>query len=183
MDLKGIISISGMSGLYKVIAQTKNGFVVESFTDKKRTAITSSHKVSALEDISIFTTKDNIALSEALMKVKENEATLPDTKSDAKVLREYFKSVLPDYDEGKVYDSDIKKMLTWYSILKEYPECWVQKEEQKTEEQGDAEEKKAITIPKPGEKPHVILPKESGKVNTHGMGNTRSAIPQKRGGG
>lgn len=179
MNLTGIIYIAGMSGLFKVIAQTKNGFVVESLIDQKRMPISSSQRVSSLEDISIFTKGENMPLADVLTKIKENSATLIDTKSDSKTLRSYFKTIVPDYDEEKVYDSDIKKLLTWYSLLKDSPEYWEKKEETLTE--GD--EKKPITIPKAGEKHFAPIQKEVGKVHSHGGKSSRQVMTQNKGGG
>jgi hypothetical protein len=121
MDLKGIISVSGMSGLYKVIAQTKNGFIVEALSDKKRTPIQSSNKVSALEDISVFKTDGEIPLTEVFKQIidKKGPAFAYDPKADSKLLRDYFKSFVPDFDEEKVYTSDIKKIFNWFLLLKD----------------------------------------------------------------
>jgi uncharacterized protein DUF6852/uncharacterized protein DUF5606 len=121
MSIKGIISISGQPGLFKVLTQTKTGFIVESLINKKRTAVGSTEKVSMLEDISIFTITDDIPLKDVLLKIKKIEAEHPviPAKSDPKKLREYFKKVLPDYDEERVYTSDIKKVINWYGFVKD----------------------------------------------------------------
>ncbi|MFM7988011.1 MAG: DUF5606 domain-containing protein, partial [Candidatus Fonsibacter sp.] len=73
MDLTGIISVSGMPGLHKVVAKTKSGLLIESISDKKRIPIQSSDKVSALEDISIYTTGEDMPLKEVLVKIREKE--------------------------------------------------------------------------------------------------------------
>ena len=121
MSLKGIISVSGLPGLYKVLTQTKSGFIVESLTDQKRTPVSSTQKISMLEDISIFTITDDIPLKEVLLKIKsiENDTPVISTKSDSKKLRAYFKAVLPDFDEERVYTSDIKKIISWYNFVKD----------------------------------------------------------------
>jgi len=121
MDLKGIISVSGMSGLFKVVAQTKNGFIVESLADKKRFPVTSSQRISSLEDISIYTVDEDVPLQKVLQKMKEvNGDTLPvSSKSDNKELAAYFKTILPNFDEERVYASDIKKVVNWYGLLKD----------------------------------------------------------------
>jgi hypothetical protein len=121
MDLKGIISVSGMSGLYKVIAQTKNGFIIESLSDKKRTPIQSSNKVSALEDISVFKTDGEIPLATVFKQIKDKKGTsfVYDPKADTKLLRDYFKACVPDFDEERVYTSDIKKIFNWFVLLKD----------------------------------------------------------------
>lgn len=121
MSLKGIMSISGLGGLFKVIAQTKTGFIVESLTDKKKSIVHSSQKVSMLDDISVYTTSDDKPLKEVLWTMKETAGeSLPvSSKSEPTELKKYFKTVVPDFDEGRVYASDIKKIVSWYGLLKD----------------------------------------------------------------
>jgi len=148
MDLKDIMSISGKSGLFKSIAQTKNGLIVESLNDKKRFPVYISDKVSALEDISIFTTDKDMPLKEVMDLIYKKESGGPciDTKSDDAKLKKYFEEVLPSYDKERVYVSDIKKLFSWYNNLQslgllkmeekkeESPEKEVADKEEKTEE-------------------------------------------------
>lgn len=119
MDLSGIISIAGMSGLYKVIAQTKSGLVVESLLDKKRVPAYSTSKVSALEEVSIYSTGDDVPLKDVFQKIydKEKGASTIDHKLPDAELKKYFKTVFPEYDESRVYVSDIKKVINWYNTL------------------------------------------------------------------
>jgi hypothetical protein len=119
MDLKDIMSISGKSGLFKSVAQTKNGLIVESLNDKKRFPVYLSDKVSALDDISVFTTDKDIPLKEVMDLIYKKESGAPciDPKTEDAKLKKYFEEVLPSYDKDRVYISDIKKMLTWYNIL------------------------------------------------------------------
>lgn len=119
MDISGIISIAGMSGLYKVIAQTKNGLIVESLVDKKRIPAYATHKVSALEDVSIYSTADDVPLKDVFQMIydKESGKASIDHKSADAELRNYFKSVFPLYDQERVYSSDIKKVISWYNLL------------------------------------------------------------------
>lgn len=121
MSLKGIMSIAGMGGLYKLVAQTKTGFVVESMIDKKRYPINASQKISMLDDISVFTKGGDIELKDVLLKMKsfDEEASKMDPKGSPDSLRKFFKQVLPDFDEEKVYTSDIKKMIIWYQLVKD----------------------------------------------------------------
>ena len=121
MSLKGILSISGMTGLFKVVTQTKSGTVVESLTDKKRTVVDATHKISMLDDISIFTTAEDKPLVEILRAIKEktsDELPVSGKSTDAD-LKKYFKTVVPDYDEERVYVSHIKKIISWYPLLKD----------------------------------------------------------------
>jgi len=119
MDLSGIISISGKPGLYKVIANNRSNLVVESLVDGKRSTALSTHKISALEDISIYTEQDDVPLKEVYDSIyaKESGGSAPDHKGEMKELKEYLSGVLPDYDEDRVYSSDIKKLFQWYNVL------------------------------------------------------------------
>ena len=135
MDLSGIISIAGMSGLYKVIAQTKNGLIVESLIDKKRIPAYATHRVSALEDVSMYSTGDDVALKEVLQKIYDKEKGGPSInhKSADAELRSYFKTAFSEYDEDRVHTSDIKKVISWYNILQK--EGLLEKKEEKPEEE------------------------------------------------
>jgi hypothetical protein len=119
MDLKDILSISGKSGLFKNVAQTKTGAIVESLTDKKRFPVYLSDKVSSLEDISIFTKDKDVLLKDVMDIIykKENGGPCIDPKSDEAKLKKYFEEILPDYDKERVYPSDIRKLFTWYNGL------------------------------------------------------------------
>lgn len=119
MDLKEILSVTGKQGLYKTIAHTKTGLIVESLIDKKRIPVYPSDKISNLEDILIFTEDAEKPLKEVFKLIydKENGGKTIDHKSEDKKLREYFEQVLPDYDKDRVYTSDIKKVFSWYNQL------------------------------------------------------------------
>lgn len=119
--LKGIITISGQPGLYKVISENKNNVIVESIDTGKRFPAFSSSKMSSLEDISIYTMQDDVPLNDVLKKIfdKEDGKGTLSHKSSANELKEYFGQVLPDYDHEQVYVSDIKKILRWYNLLSE----------------------------------------------------------------
>jgi len=108
-----------MGGLYKVVAQSKNGFIVESLTDSKRIPINSSQRISTLVDIAVFTTNEDMPLKEVFKKIQAADGgkLTVDPKADQAVLKDYFKKVVPEFDEERVYASDIKKILTWYDLL------------------------------------------------------------------
>jgi len=119
MNVEGIIAVTGKPGLYKVVGQTKNGVIVEGLADSKKTAMNSTSKMSALQDIAIYTYTEEIPLVEVLDKIRvkeEGKATIGH-KSSANVLTEYFRGVLEDFDEDRVYPSDIKKVVSWYNTL------------------------------------------------------------------
>jgi hypothetical protein len=163
MDLSGIISISGMPGLYKVVAQSKTGLIVESVLDKKRIPAYSTYKISALEDISVFTTGDDMPLSEVFQKIYDKTKGGPavDHKADDKELKKFFGEALPEYDEERVYISDIRKMINWYNMLQKN-DMLKQKQEEKADESGDKSEKKAKVEDKPKATPKA-KPKDVAK--------------------
>ena len=115
-----LISISGKSGLFKLLTTTKSGIIAESLIDKKR-AMTSFTNVSALDEIAIYSIDDEIPLWEVFKKIAEKEDfnQAISHKSDKSTLETYFKEVMPDYDEERVYPSHIKKIVQWYNILQE----------------------------------------------------------------
>lgn len=121
IDLTGIISISGMPGLYKVMAQTKNGVIVESLIDKKRFPVYGSQRISALEDIAMFTTGDDKGVPEIINSIfeKTKGEKCVDNKADDKAVEAFFAGVLPDYDKERVYISNMRKLFSWYNLLQE----------------------------------------------------------------
>jgi len=119
MILKDILSISGEPGLFRFIAQGKNAIIVEHLETKKRSSAYGSAKVSSLEDIAIFTEKEDLPLGKVfdLIFEKEKGGATFDSKGDADKLKTWFETILPDYSKDKVYISDIKKVAQWYNIL------------------------------------------------------------------
>ncbi|MBL0102970.1 MAG: DUF5606 domain-containing protein [Bacteroidetes bacterium] len=119
MEFKEIISVPGMGGLYKVVANNRNGFIVESLADGKRTLINSNQRIMTLVDIAVYTADGEVPLRDIFKKIQEKEGGKlgVDLKGDQTKLRDYFKKLVPEFDEEKVYTSDIKKMLTWYDVL------------------------------------------------------------------
>jgi hypothetical protein len=145
MTLADIASISGKGGLFKVIAPTKSGVILESL-DETRTKLvaTTSHKLSLLHEISIYTTtkEGTVPLEEVLKKIHAEfgDDLGVDANSDGSELKAFLKSVLPIYDEERVYVSDIKKLVRWYeTILKFAPELLNEKEEPKVEPKVEGE--------------------------------------------
>jgi hypothetical protein len=119
MILKDILAISGEPGLFKFIAQGKNAIIVEHLETKKRSSAYGSAKVSSLDDIAIFTEKEDMPLGKVfdLIFEKENSLPVPDSKGDISALKIWFEGVLPEYSKDKVYASDIRKVANWYNIL------------------------------------------------------------------
>tara|TARA_B110000046_G_scaffold95045_1_gene102778 strand:+ start:2855 stop:3394 length:540 start_codon:yes stop_codon:yes gene_type:complete len=119
MNLAGIISISGKPGLSKIVSQTRTGLIVESLIDGKRTPVHGAERVSSLEDINIYTYKEDILLKDVFQKIfdaSKGKAILSHKSSEVE-LSAYLKEVLPNYDEERVYRSDIKKLIQWYNLL------------------------------------------------------------------
>lgn len=119
MNLKSIISITGKPGLYKVVSQTKSGFVVESLSDGKKLQVYASDKVSALEDISLYTTNDDMPIVEVYSKINlsTSGAAAIDHNSKPEELRAYLSKIIPEFDQERVYNSDLKKLFMWFNIL------------------------------------------------------------------
>ncbi len=165
IDLTGIIAISGQPGLYKVVAQSKNGIIVESLTDKKRTSISSTAKVSSLEDISMFTTGEDKPVSEIMKSIFDKEKGGPsiDAKADDKAVAAYFESVLPEYDKERVYTSNMRKLFTWYNGLQSTGNL-KEKEAAKSEEAGA--DKKAPAKKAPAKKAAATKDMAKAKTST-----------------
>lgn len=119
MELKEILAISGQPGLYKFVAQSTRGVIVESLTDGKRMNAAASAKVSSLTEISMFTEGDDVPLAEVLTNIYKHTGgkQAVSHKEDAAKLQTAFAEVLPDYDRDRVHVSDIKKCFAWYNTL------------------------------------------------------------------
>lgn len=144
MDLSGIISITGKPGLYKVIAQGKNSVIVESVVDKKRIPAYATDRISALEDISIYTLESDVPLKDvfsSLYKKFDGKEGLSH-KDDIINLQEVLFEVLPDYDEDRVYPSDIKKLFQWYNMLVKTGYIKEEKKEEKPKAKKETSEEK-----------------------------------------
>lgn len=143
MNLTGIIAISGKPGLYKVLAQGKNNIIVESLEDKKRVPAYASDRISALDDISIYTYDDDKPLKEIFTSIfeKEKGKETISHKEDQNKLKAYLIEVLPNFDQERVYASDIKKIFQWYNLLLKAGALVPEEKEEK--EAAPAKEKKA----------------------------------------
>jgi len=136
MKIEKIIAISGKPGLYEIKSQTKGRIIVESLLDKKRMPINTLHNISALSDISIYTIEEEVPLRDVFMNIHKKEAGKKaiDHKSKKEDLLEYFSEVLPDYDDERVYASNIKKVIQWYNSLIDLGFDFSSLEEKKEEE-------------------------------------------------
>lgn len=142
MKLDKVLSISGKPGLYELKAQTRGGFVAESMLDGKKISVNLRHNVSLLSEIAIYTYTEEVPLREVFQKISEKEnggEAISHKESKAK-LEEYFSEVLPDYDEDRVYVSDIKKIFQWYNLLVSKGYTDFSKAEDTAPEEGTSEE-------------------------------------------
>jgi len=153
MNLEKVLAITGKPGLYELKVQTRSGFVAESLLDGKRITVGMRNNVSLLSEISMYTYSEEVPLAEVMRAIakKENNGPAISGKEDNATLMSYFREVLPQFDEDRVYPSDIKKLLTWYNLLQskgmvssEDPKAntSVETEEPKTEKKAPAKKAK-----------------------------------------
>jgi len=120
MDLKEVITVSGYSGLFKLIGKNKNSIIVESLVDGKRMPVFATNKASSLSEIALFTKREEIPLKQVFQRIykfQEKKEISIDFKTQTKEMLELFEKIIPEYDKSRVYASDIKKIFTWYNIL------------------------------------------------------------------
>jgi hypothetical protein len=123
MNLRGIVAVSGRPGLFKLVGQNKAGYVLESLDAQKVKIVAniSNTKLASLEDITVYGEDDDIKLSDVLANIAAKADQVPDAKADASQLKAFFSEVAPNHDQDKVYVSDMKKIVSWYNIMKEMP--------------------------------------------------------------
>lgn len=191
MNLTGIIAISGRPGLYKVIAQGKNNIIVESLIDNKRFPAYASDRISALDDISIYTYDEDAPLRELLSAIykKEGGKECPSHKESLTVLQSYLLEILPNYDQERVYPSDVKKMFQWYNLLHKSGNLIVveTKEEEETTEKKAPKAKKtesgeeAPAKKAPAKKATVVKPKTPGAAKAVKPAAAKKTVATKTG--
>jgi Domain of unknown function (DUF5606) len=121
MEYKEIVAVTGLSGLYQLLSTKSDGAIVRNIEDKVAKFISArQHNVTPLDSIEVYTTGENVRLQQVFEKMEANEAAIPpvNPKESNNAIRQYFKSVYPEFDEERVYVSDMKKMLKWYEVLK-----------------------------------------------------------------
>ncbi len=158
MQLEKIISISGKPGLYKLVSQLKNGFIIEDVLTKKKLSIGNTSQVSLLDNIAMFTFDKEVPLFEVFENIAKNSdytETISHKSTDAE-LREFMLTALPDYDTDRVYVSDIKKLAQWYNILHKAgyitPESFVKAEQSEEEAAADSVSTEKVETKKPAPK-------------------------------
>lgn len=183
MNLSGIIAISGRPGLFKVIAQGKNNVIVESLVDRKRFPAYSSDRISALDDISIYTYEEEKPLKEIFKSIYEKEngiETISHKETDIKLVN-YLLEVLPNYDQERVYVSDIKKIFQWYNLLHKSGELKVEaakKEEENPDVVSKEKPKAAKKSPKEDKEATKKVTSPKAKSTESKVGKTKTTAPK-----
>ena len=138
-DLSRILAISGQSGLYLYISQARNGAIVEALSDKKRSSVGMTSKLTSLADISIYTDEEEVKLQQVLLNMKEvlGDADAPSAKSKPEELKALFEKALPTYDRDRFYVSHMKKVVDWYNNLKKYASLDFVNPEEESEESAE----------------------------------------------
>ncbi|HEV7332044.1 MAG TPA: DUF5606 domain-containing protein [Flavisolibacter sp.] len=157
MEYSRIVAVTGLPGLFEILSSKSDGAIVRSLDDGSTKFVSSRvHNLSHLESIEIYTTGDNVSLSDIFMAMKASGEALPDVK-DNKALKGYFENVYPEMDFERVYTSDMKKMVNWFSALQKHNiDFTPQEEEAQDETETETEEKpEAEAKPKKGGKKNV----------------------------
>ena len=141
MKLEGIINVSGKPGLFKIISRSNNTVIIESLTDQKRTAIYSHNQANLLDEIGIYTYNDTVPISDIFTEIAKKTSCGPSInhKSSKDELMNYFRDILPEYDENRVYISDIKKVIQWYNIMQSVNLIKISKKKTKKETKKETE--------------------------------------------
>ena len=136
-DLTRILSISGQSGLFNYVSQARNGVVVESLVDGKRSSFGMTSKMTSLADISIYTDDEEVKLQQVFTNMKEvlGDDDAPSSKSTPETLKALFEKALPAYDRDRFYVSHMKKVVEWYNVLKNHASLDFTDPEAEAEEQ------------------------------------------------
>ena len=146
MIIQEIIAIAGKPGLYRILVTNRSNLVVESMLDRKRLSIPGTSRISSLADITMYTTGEDVLLMDVLNRMNEHVGSndAPDVKGDAQATRDFVDEVIPELDHERVYNSDLKKLVQWFTILKENNAFPLEQEvEEEEEEAPKAEEPKA----------------------------------------
>jgi hypothetical protein len=182
MNLESIISITGKPGLFKVLSQIKNGLIVESLIEGKRMPVHASDKVSALSDISIYTNDGDIPLADIYDRIYKKTAgkSAIDYKASPEELRAYLKELVEDFDQERVYNSDLKKLFQWFNLLAENGLLKLDEKEEKKEEKKESAVKKE-SKPKKAAVKKTVTPKNTPKTRG-AKGGGKTSMPSKKGG-
>lgn len=121
MIIQEIIAIAGKPGLYRILVTNRSNLVVESMLDQKRLSIPGTSRISSLADITMYTTDEDILLMDVLNRMNDHvgSGTIPAVKGDAQATKDFVDEVIPELDHDRVYNSDLKKLVQWFTILHE----------------------------------------------------------------
>jgi hypothetical protein len=172
MNLRGIVAVSGRPGLFKLVGQNKAGYVLESLDEQKLKIVAniSTTKLASLEDITVYGEEEELKLIDVLANITAAKGQVPDAKADGNTLKKFFLEVAPGHDQEKVYTSDMKKILSWYYLIKDLPLF--------TEAAPGAEEANAKADDKLDVKPKAAAPKA--KPSNAKAPTAKSSAPAKK---
>jgi hypothetical protein len=171
MNLRGIVAVSGRPGLFKLVGQNKAGYILESLDPQKLKIVAniSTNKLASLEDITVYGEDEELKLTDVMANIAAAKGDVPDPKADGNALKKFFLEVAPGHDQEKVYTSDMKKILSWYYLLKDLPLF--------TETTPVAEEESAKADDKLEVKPKATTPKAK---PTNAKAPTAKSAPAKK---
>ena len=140
-DLTKILAVSGQHGLFEYVAQARNGVIAESLSDRRRTVLGATSRISTLADISIYTSEGEMKLADVFLSVNKalDGADAPTSKAPEKEVVALFEKAVPDYDADRFYVSHMRKILDWYSQIVKYASLdFVKEEEEKADDEAQA---------------------------------------------
>lgn len=140
-DLTKILAVSGQHGLFEYVAQARNGVIAESLSDRRRTVLGATSRISTLADISIYTSEGEMKLADVFLAVNKalDGANAPSSKAPEKEVVALFEKAVPDYDADRFYVSHMRKILDWYSQIVKYASLdFVKEEEEKADDEAQA---------------------------------------------
>lgn len=186
MELKDVVSVTGMPGLHKIIGKNKSGLILESLTDQKKFGTNPRQRISILSDVAMFTEDEEVKLAKVLMNIKSLEdsgKTIPSVKADNEEVKSFMTLALPNYDRERVYTSDMKKLFVWYTTLKATDLDWSDLEkEESLEDSNDADStKKAVNSLDSKGKKSLSNPKNTAVRKTASGTKTKTTTPRKMG--
>ncbi|GHT83579.1 hypothetical protein FACS189467_8990 [Bacteroidia bacterium] len=176
MKLKEILAVTGQSGLFKFVSQGRNGMIVESLLDKKRSCLAVTAKASSLTDVVVFADPEEVPLHKILTTIKEKqkgEQAIDVKKASNDELSGFFAEILPTYDRERVHLSDIKKMIAWYNILQQNALLDFEIEAEDDTETSAGEKASAPSVA------HKPVQQASPKASTKAAGTTKIMAPRK----
>ena len=182
MELKDVVSVTGMPGLHKILGRNKSGLILESLTDNKRFGTNPRQRISVLSDIAMFTEEEEVKLAVVLMSIKALEdagTAVPTPKADNDEVKAFMAKVLPNYDRERVYTSDMKKLFVWYGMLKNIDLDWANLDKvEETEESTDGDAPKATESKA---KKATAAPKNTAIKKLAAGAKTKTTTPRKMG--